>query len=82
MNVYLEQLGHLAPEMALIALSLIVLVADLLTKGRDSRRMGYVTLAGLGAIMSYYNNLSQLSGYRNERFDPGGKHTIIIGHKY
>ncbi len=44
---YLDQLRYLAPEIALTALALVVLVQDLFMKGRDSRYVGYVTLAGL-----------------------------------
>jgi len=46
---YLEQLGDLAPELILTVLALTVLVQDLLQRGRDSRRVGYVTLFGLAA---------------------------------
>jgi len=65
-NVYLEQLGRLAPEMALITVSLVVLVADLVTKGRDSRRMGYLTLAGLAVtgwlLLGQWSQLSEAGG--------------------
>ncbi len=50
MNPYIEGMQALAPELVLTALALIVLVADLLTKGKDSRRMGYLTLAGLAVV--------------------------------
>jgi NADH-quinone oxidoreductase subunit N len=39
-----------APEVALTALALVVLVWDLVTKGRDSRQVGYVTLGGLAVV--------------------------------
>ena len=47
MNAYVEQLGHIAPEILLTVLSLVVLVWDLLKKGRDSDQIGYATLVGL-----------------------------------
>ena len=46
-NAYLEGLSAIAPEIALTIVSLVVLVYDLVTKGRDSKRVGYLTLAGL-----------------------------------
>lgn len=50
MNTYAEGMAALAPELTLTALSLIVLIADLLTRGRNSRRIGYLTLAGLAVV--------------------------------
>jgi NADH-quinone oxidoreductase subunit N len=46
-NAYLDGLAAIAPEIVLTVTALLVLVLDLLTKGRDSDRMGYLTLAGL-----------------------------------
>lgn len=46
---YLRYLPHVLPELLLTAVALIVLVQDLLLRGRDSRKVGYVTLAGLAA---------------------------------
>ena len=46
--MYLEDMAKIAPELVLTAVALIVLVADLLTKGKDSKRIGVITLAGLG----------------------------------
>ncbi len=48
-QAYIDGLRAIRPEIALVATSLVVLVADLVTKGRDSRRMGWLTLAGLAA---------------------------------
>ena len=46
MEAYLSQAGLIGPEIALTVLALVVLVWDLVTKGRDSRQIGYVfTLA-------------------------------------
>ena len=50
MNAYLDQLGFLAPELALTALALAILVWDLVKKGRDSHHLGYATVAGMGLI--------------------------------
>ena len=50
MNEYLRQLALVAPEVALTTLALVVLVWDLVTKGRDSRQVGYVTLGGLAVV--------------------------------
>ena len=50
MNAYLDQLGHLAPELGLTALALVILVWDLLKKGRDSHHLGYATLVGMAVI--------------------------------
>jgi NADH-quinone oxidoreductase subunit N len=44
---YLESLPSIAPELALTALLCIVLVADLVMKGRDSRKVGWLALGGL-----------------------------------
>jgi NADH-quinone oxidoreductase subunit N len=44
---YLAQLRHLAPEVVLTLTALAVLVWDLVLRGRDSRKVGYLTLAGL-----------------------------------
>ena len=46
-NAYLDGLAAIAPEIILTVTALLVLVADLVTKGRNSDRMGYLTLAGL-----------------------------------
>ena len=50
MNEYLRQLALVAPEVALTTLALVVLVFDLVKKGRDSAQVGYVTLAGLAVV--------------------------------
>lgn len=47
MESYLEALGGILPETFLILTALTALVADLLWKGRDSRKVGYLTLVGL-----------------------------------
>ena len=46
-NAYIEGLSAIAPEIVLTVTAFLVLVADLLTKGRNSDRMGWLTLAGL-----------------------------------
>ena len=46
-DIHWKGIGLLAPELCLVVVSLIVLVQDLVQKGRDSSRVGYVTLAGL-----------------------------------
>jgi NADH-quinone oxidoreductase subunit N len=47
MNAYFDGMSAIAPEIVLTIVSLVALVFDLVTKGRDSRRVGYITLAGL-----------------------------------
>ncbi|MSR61349.1 MAG: NADH-quinone oxidoreductase subunit N [Planctomycetes bacterium] len=47
LSPYLADLPRLAPELLLTALALIVLVWDLVLRGRDSRKLGYLTLFGL-----------------------------------
>jgi NADH-quinone oxidoreductase subunit N len=49
-NGYLDQLGSIAPEVTLTVFSLIVLVQDLLQKGRSSNAVGGVTLLGLAIV--------------------------------
>ena len=51
MNDYLVQLGRIAPEAVLTVLALVILTWDLVTKGRDCRRLAYGTLAGLGLVV-------------------------------
>lgn len=51
MNSYLDQLGSIAPETTLIVFSLIVLVQDLVQKGRNSMAVGGVTLLGLAIAL-------------------------------
>lgn len=51
MNSYLDQLRSIAPETTIIVFSLIVLVQDLLQKGRNSNAVGGVTLLGLGIAL-------------------------------
>ena len=46
-NVYVEGLSAIAPEIALTIVSLAALVYDLVSKGRESKRVGYLTLVGL-----------------------------------
>lgn len=45
---YVDGLRGLLPEIVLSITALAALVFDLLTKGKDSRRVGYLSLAGLG----------------------------------
>jgi len=62
-NPYLDQLAFLAPELTLIALALVILVWDLLKKGRDSRHLGYATVAGMALIawmlLGQWNSLGE-----------------------
>ena len=46
---YLAESRLIAPELLLTALALAVLVWDLVLRGRDSWRLGYLTLSGLAA---------------------------------
>jgi NADH-quinone oxidoreductase subunit N len=46
-NAYLDGLSAIAPEVALTVFALAVLVFDLLTRGHNSARVGWLTLAGL-----------------------------------
>ena len=48
MEAYLEGLKAIAPELWLTTFALLALVMDLVTKGRNSRNVGYLTLVGLG----------------------------------
>jgi NADH-quinone oxidoreductase subunit N len=48
-DVYLDALGSIAPEIVLTATALAVLVFDLVVRGRDSVRVGWLSLAGLAA---------------------------------
>jgi len=48
-NAYLQGLAALAPEVCLTLTALGALVLDLVTRGRDSRRVGWFSLAGLAA---------------------------------
>ncbi len=48
MNPYIEGLQAIVPEIVLTLVALTALVTDLVMKGRDSRFVGYLTLAGLG----------------------------------
>ncbi len=52
MDLYLQDMGRIAPEIVLTLLAFVVLVWDLVTKGRDSRQIGYLSLAGL-AVVAY-----------------------------
>jgi NADH-quinone oxidoreductase subunit N len=65
-DVYLSQLGHIVPELVLTTLALVVLVMDLVTKGRDSRRVGYVTLGGLAVtawcLLTQWQDLGASNG--------------------
>jgi len=60
---YITEMGRIAPELVLTLLSFVVLVWDLMTKGRDSRQVGYLSLAGL-AIVGYLL-VDQWNGLRN-----------------
>ena len=47
-DIHLEGFARLAPEIVLVSLSLVVLVMDLVWKERHSRRLGWISIAGLG----------------------------------
>ena len=68
---YLHDLGLIAPEVLLTLLSLVVLVWDLVKRGRDSRHLGYLTLAGLvvvGALLlGQWQKLALRGGVLEER---------------
>lgn len=63
---YLDQLGHIAPECILILISLLVLVWDLVKKGRDSDQVAYITLTGLAVtalfLVQQWRSLSDAGG--------------------
>ena len=63
---YIHDLGLIAPEVLLTLLSLVVLVWDLVKRGRDSRHLGYLTLAGLvavgGLLLSQWQTLAAARG--------------------
>jgi NADH-quinone oxidoreductase subunit N len=48
-DVYLQGLRSIAPEIVLTVTALAALVFDLLVRGRDSARVGWLSLAGLAA---------------------------------
>ncbi len=48
-NPYLDGLASIAPEIVLTVTALAALVFDLVVKGRESVRVGYLSLAGLAA---------------------------------
>ncbi|MAE27561.1 MAG: NADH-quinone oxidoreductase subunit N [Planctomycetota bacterium] len=50
MDGYLAGLRAITPELTLTGLALLVLVYDLLKKGRDSAQVGIITLVGLGVV--------------------------------
>ena len=50
MDVYIEGMKAIAPELVLTALCLVVLVVDLVMKGRNSKVVGYLTIAGLAVV--------------------------------
>ncbi len=70
MGSYLEQLRLIGPEVVLTLVALAVLVQDLLLRGRDSRKVGYLTLAGLaatgGLLLEQWQALSTPGGARAE----------------
>ena len=63
MNAYFDGMSAIAPEIVLTLVSLVALCFDLVTKGRDSRRVGYITLAGLAVtawlLFSQWNEPSR-----------------------
>ena len=50
MDIYLEGMKAIAPELVLTALALGALVLDLLMRGRNSKVVGYFTMAGLAVV--------------------------------
>ena len=72
-------MGRIAPEIVLTLLALLVLVWDLVTKGRDSRQVGYLSLAGLAVVgyllIDQWNGLSH-SGTGSETTKVFGMITI------
>jgi NADH-quinone oxidoreductase subunit N len=67
---YLSQLGHIGPELALTFVAFTVLVWDLISKGRNSRQLGYVTLAGLAVtgwfLIQQWRELAAVGGALSE----------------
>lgn len=53
MNPYLDGLRGIQPEIVMTITALAALVFDLVLKGRESRRVGYLTLTGL-ALTSWF----------------------------
>jgi NADH-quinone oxidoreductase subunit N len=49
-DAYINGMKALAPELVLTGLALLVLLVDLLMKGRNSKVIGYITLAGLAVV--------------------------------
>jgi NADH-quinone oxidoreductase subunit N len=58
---YVSELRFLAPEIVLVLVALAVLVWDLLLRGRDSYKVGYLTLGGLavtaGLLLEQWRDL-------------------------
>lgn len=71
MDTYLNDLGLIAPEIALTVLAMVVLVWDLVKKGRDSKQVGYITLGGLAVVgymlLTQWRDLAALPGGAEER---------------
>jgi len=63
---YTEQLGLILPEVLLTALAVTILIWDLLKKGKDSRQLGYATIAGLAVIgwvlLGQWRRLGEVGG--------------------
>ncbi len=51
-DIHAKSLGLLAPELVLVAVSLLILVLDLVWKERDSSRLGWISIGGL-ALTSF-----------------------------
>ena len=47
---YAAQLAAIAPELALVGVALVVLAADLWTKGKDGRLLSWLSIAGLALV--------------------------------
>lgn len=72
---YIAEMGRIAPELVLTLLAMVVLTWDLITKGRDSRQVGYLSLAGL-AIVGYLL-IDQWNGLRNAGIN--SEATVVFG---
>jgi NADH-quinone oxidoreductase subunit N len=71
MDVYLTHMRHIAPEMVLTTVAFVVLVWDLITKGRDSRQVAWLTLGGLAVtawlLIGQWNALGATGGALEEK---------------
>jgi len=62
-NAYFDQLGLIAPELVITTLCMVVLLWDLVTKGRNSTQLAYISLGGLALTALFLlNQWSSLAG--------------------